>query len=235
MACIMSQTRSFRLSRSAARTPIRPPRSRESIDVCPACGYSLMGSLQSEQCPECGMEMGTEAMMFTGVARGLSEGRPWRRWLMIGTVGLTVLQMYGCPLIIGGTVVIAGTSGSAMVIALVLPWLLVATGVVVLITSRKQGGGGVDQLFVGRRGFGLMSSLDCNRPDKGLTPWEGEAVEFRRLGKAWYRLRIGTSKANGRGVKKPRLDIGVRCPEEQADEVRRRLHECAGNRTSDNP
>lgn len=188
--------------------------------------------MQSEQCPECGMGMGAEAMMFSGVARGLSEGRPWRRWLMIGTIGLAVLQMYGCPLIIGGTAVVVGTSAAAMVSALALPWLLVAAGVVVLITSRKQGGSGVDQLFVGPQGFGLMSALDCNRPDKGLSPWHGEAVEFTRQGRAWYRLRIGTPKANGRGVRKPRVDIGVRCPEEQADEIRCRLYECAGNKTS---
>lgn len=207
--------------------PIKGPRSREGIEACPACDYPMTGLGQAAGCPECGMPLGPEAITLTGVPRNTSGGPRWRRWVLIGTVAMGFVLLQGCPLVMLGVRGIGGGQEAAFGVIGSL-WAVVLAGAAVLILTRSRQRPLTDVVFT-REGCALASELEGHDPLANLVAWSpGDAVELKRAGRAWYRLRIGPSGGDGSRVRRARLDVGVRCRDEEAEAVRQRIARCRG-------
>ncbi|MEM6394541.1 MAG: hypothetical protein AAF797_17375 [Planctomycetota bacterium] len=48
------------------------PKLRHEFTACPVCGYDLTG-LPEGPCPECGLDLGDDAVLLHGVVRGFGS------------------------------------------------------------------------------------------------------------------------------------------------------------------
>lgn len=209
-----------------ATIKLRPPEWQEAPEFCVGCGYALRGLESPGVCPECGTAFDRHTMTLVGIPRRGSATSPARRvaWGLVLAAGVVWVQCLGFAFLEPTAFLAVGAA-----------WL---AGLIALFLTGKRERSPTQPIIFTAGGFGLASD---EQTDAGSTliPWDQvSGFELKRVGAAWYRLRLGRAAApNPEGVAgrvvSARFDAGVQIRAEDEARVRATLeHHLAQNRVA---